>query len=341
MGIDVGLSEVDRIEVVFEEVNNEDITVELVDNPVTIELETPPEIQVAVNEIYSDVNVILDHDNLINRHLNKQHTAETIQESTSKRFTSDTEIGSKANQIDLTNHINDLNNPHETGISNLEGFPTTPTLTKFLRDDKTFAEIALKHSQLILPTEDVNIQHLTNAEKTQGALATGNAVLPTVKDVADRADRLLVDFTVPINTTSIIFDRDKNGVLFSDLNIEKCIIYISGNSDNNTTLRSVGLIRLNNINSSYKNGNTTTSTGFYTYMHGILISKSYIDIVNQIAYYSLFNNTSSIDFSNAASILVIGYKESIGDDKINTITILSPTQYVYMAGTNIKIYRND
>ena len=52
MGIDVGLSEVDRIEVVFEEVNKEDITVELVDNPVTIELETPPEIQVAVNEVY-------------------------------------------------------------------------------------------------------------------------------------------------------------------------------------------------------------------------------------------------------------------------------------------------
>ena len=67
MGIDGGLSEVDRIEVVFEEVNNEDITVELVDNPVTIELETPPEIQVAVNEIYSDANVILDHDKLINR----------------------------------------------------------------------------------------------------------------------------------------------------------------------------------------------------------------------------------------------------------------------------------
>ena len=143
MGIDVGLSEVDRIEVVFEEVNNEDITVELVDNPVTIELETPPEIQVAVNEIYSDVNVILDHDNLINRNLNKQHTAETIQESTSKRFTSDTEIDSKANQIDLTNHINNLNNPHETDLSNLEGFPATPTRTKFLRDDKTFAEIAV------------------------------------------------------------------------------------------------------------------------------------------------------------------------------------------------------
>lgn len=141
MGIDVGLSEVDRIEVVFEEVNNEDITVELVDNPVTIELETPPEIQVAVNEIYSDVNVILDHDNLINRNLNKQHTAETIQESTSKRFTSDTEIDSKANQIDLTNHTNNLNNPHETGINNLEGFPTTPTLTKFLSSLKNLVSV--------------------------------------------------------------------------------------------------------------------------------------------------------------------------------------------------------
>ena len=183
MGIDVGLSEVDRIEIVFEEVNNEDITVELVDNPVTIELETPPEIQVAVNEIYSDVNVILDHDNLINRNLNKQHTAETIQESTSKRFTSDTEIGSKANQIDLTNHINDLNNPHETGINNLEGFPITPTLTKFLRDDKTFAEIALKHSQLISPNEDVNVQHLTDSEKAELHTHSNKSVLDTITSV--------------------------------------------------------------------------------------------------------------------------------------------------------------
>ena len=183
MGIDVGLSEVDRIEVVFEEVNNEDITVELVDNPVTIELETPPEIQVAVNEIYSDVNVILDHDNLINRNLNKQHTAETIQESTSKRFTSDTEIDSKANQIDLTNHINNLNNPHETDLSNLEGFPITPTLTKFLRDDKTFAEIALKHSQLISPNEDVNVQHLTDSEKAELHTHSNKSVLDTITSV--------------------------------------------------------------------------------------------------------------------------------------------------------------
>lgn len=127
MGLDVGLSEVDRIEVVFEEVNNEDITVELVDNPVTIELETSPEIQVAVNEIYSDVNVILDHDKQINRNLNKQHTAETIQESITKRFTSDLEISNLE--------------PKKGGDDSYVQFPVTPTLNKFLRDDKTFSEV--------------------------------------------------------------------------------------------------------------------------------------------------------------------------------------------------------
>ena len=68
----------------------------------------------------------------------------------------------------MTNHINDLNNPHETGISNLEGFPTTPTLTKFLRDDKTFAEIAL---------------NLTNAEKSELHTHTNKSVLDTITSV--------------------------------------------------------------------------------------------------------------------------------------------------------------
>ncbi len=129
MGVDVGVEDGSRIEVTFEEVNNENINIELIDNPVTIELDTPGNVQVSFNEQYSDVNVILDHDKQINRNLGKQHTAETIQESITKRFTSDTEI------------------------SNLE------------------------------PKRGTDEFYVTNAEKTQGGLATGVAELPTINDV--------------------------------------------------------------------------------------------------------------------------------------------------------------
>ena len=122
-------------------------------------------------------------------------------------------------------HIQNFNNPHKTSFSNIEGYPSIPTNNRFLRDDKTFAEIALRHSQLILPNEDVNVQHLTNAEKTQGALATGVTAFPTVKDGISRIDRLLVDYTIPLDTPSITFDRDKYGVLFSSF--EHCPKYIS------------------------------------------------------------------------------------------------------------------
>ena len=460
MGIDVGLSEVDRIEVVFEEVNNEDITVELVDNPVTIELETPPEIQVAVNEIYSDVNVILDHDKLINRNLNKQHTAETIQESTSKRFTSDTEIDSKANQIDLTNHINDLNNPHETGISNLEGFPTTPTLTKFLRDDKTFAEIALRHSQLILPNEDVNVQHLTdsekaelhthinksvldtitsvlvsgwnaaatwvstyganvlthisdgslhvtqallntisnkvdkvegkglstndftneqkellsqqsgvntgdqdlsgleskrgtddfyvtNAEKTQGALATGNTALPTVRDVADRTDRLLVDFIIPSDTNSITINVDKYANPFSYLDIKALTIVMEGYSydDSQNTVN----IGINNLYSELAPNKYDLAAGSYSNGFGFTVRKIYsiiadiyVNMDNCSCLISNYRATSKNPLANTTSMTQIGNKFGNCGNKITEVKITrTGITGLFTKGSTIKIYRND
>ena len=149
MGLDVGLTESDKIEVVFEEVNNEDVTVELADNPVIVELDTTPEIQVAVNEVYSDVNVILDHNKLINRDLGKQHNASAIQETTAKRFTSDSEINSKVTKesgkgLSTNDFTNDYKNNGGVGTGVVNPSPISgrdlSTLNKLANEVDNLAE---------------------------------------------------------------------------------------------------------------------------------------------------------------------------------------------------------
>ena len=56
------------------------------------------------------------------------------------------------------------------------------------------------------PKRGVDDFYVTNAEKTQGALATGNNVLSTVKDVADKLEILnynkIIDLDYVISTLS-------------------------------------------------------------------------------------------------------------------------------------------
>lgn len=363
MGIEIGVNESQPLEVVFEEISS-GIEVSVDENPITVDLQTPPEIQVSINEVCVYENTPITEYNQLHN-LPRINNVELLGNKTGSQLgLQNSEFGKGLSSNDFTNsyknildtHPIDYNNPHKTNFSNIEGYPSIPTNNRFLRDDKTFAEIvagsggyaanvyltdfnsdistykkisysveatetivsttatneskliynyiydsgvgvtnldegswdfffnckldgisgnnriktiifkrdisnietdlittysselintdylqirfqniqqnipvlvtdrigvrvyfettntnpvtfslkigygnasyfttplALRHSQLRLPNEDVNVQHLTNAEKTQGALATGNVILPTVKDVADAVANML------------------------------------------------------------------------------------------------------------------------------------------------------
>ena len=112
------------------------------------------------------------------------------------------------------------------------------------------------------PKKGADDFYVTNAEKTQGALATGNITLDTVKKVADRTDRLLVDFTVPSDTSSITFDRDKNGVLFSNLELKSIIVVMTTRVSSSPIANA--FIQVNNIISNYNTVGSTSTAGFVT-----------------------------------------------------------------------------
>ena len=263
MGVDVGVEDGSRIEVTFEEVNNENINVELIDNPVTIELDTPGNVQVSFNEQYSDVNVILDHNKQINRNLNKQHTAETIQESTSKRFTSDLEI------------------------SNLE------------------------------PKKGVDEFYLSGDEKS-------------------KLDRLLVDLTVPSDTPSLTFDRDKNGVLLSDLGLKSISIIFTGNSTISTLASSY--LQVNSVALNYKtNGGIFNAVIYRTAAE----FSCRIDLfVNKYLSFYSTSTASSTTLDDNTAVFNGFYGIARGITAINTI-YLENRSGLFKAGSIIKIYRND
>ena len=181
---------------------------------------------------------------------------------------------------------------------------------------------------------------MTGAEKTQGALATGNATFPTVKQVADRADRLLVDFTVPIDTASIAFGRDKNGELFSNLNIQDIIIswIIQTNSGSFNT----GILTVNELTNRY-NSNLALTTGFPINFNNYSNVDIFIRIINSnITYAPLayFTATSINPISGGLLQSYRGFNTSTVSS-ITCFTINAPTSKLIKSGSTIKIYRND
>lgn len=93
-------------------------------------------------------------------------------------------------------------------------YPETPTGDHFYADDKTFKSVA--HSSLSGVNDDPNVQHITAAEKSEGALATDVAAYPTVKDTAIGLDVTATEFNLkkgdipvyPTVPTGIQFLRD-------------------------------------------------------------------------------------------------------------------------------------
>ena len=69
MGIEIGVNESQPLEVVFEEISS-GIEVSVDENPVTVDLQTPPEIQVSINEVCVYENTpITEYNQLHNYHV--------------------------------------------------------------------------------------------------------------------------------------------------------------------------------------------------------------------------------------------------------------------------------
>lgn len=238
----------------------------------------------------------------------------------------------------VVNLCND-NGQSTTDYAALTGKPKINDIE--LVGNKTLVQLGIE------PKRGADDFYVTGAEKTQGALATGMANpspisgkdLSTVKKLAqefDKTNRLLVDFTVPTDTSSITFDRDKNGVLFSDLNIKGVIILTVGETI--TTSSTIRGILINDVISGYYQNVTTlrTACGF----HIAKYFSSYYTI--SIAGLNLiYNNLVSYsnDLINFSAATYTGHNNtnqfnSIDNIKFNLVNLIK-------SGSVIKIYRND
>lgn len=202
--------------------------------------------------------------------------------------------------------------------------------------------LAIDHNNTRNKNANPDFQHITLAEKTQGALATGNSTLDTVKKVADRVDRLLVDFTVPVAAARLEFVRTDAGILFADLDIKsiKIIAYFINNALNPILSR----IRINDISTpTYKNtGNIADGILIRSYQESV--SYVNIDILGDMLMFDCTTVSSStlINDSTFGQNNFEGRNNSTSFNQIKKISIFNPTGGInILAGSIIKIYRND
>lgn len=235
---------------------------------------------------------------------------------------------------DIIVNLCDDNGIVQTDYASLTGKPKINNVE--LIGNKTLDQLSIE------PKKGVDDLYLTNAEKTQGALATGVAAFPTVKDGISRVDRLLVDFTVPLDTPSLTFAMDKNGVPFSDLQLKSiiCVFYHMSNAVNPV----LGRLRINAVSTkTYKNtGNYADGILIRTYSESITYVN--IDILGQMVVFDCSTASSStlLDDNTLGQNIFEGRNKSVSFDIINEILILFPTAGInILAGSIIKIYRND
>ena len=151
-----------------------------------------------------------------------------------------------------------------------------------------------------------------------------------------RLDRLLVDFTVPSDTPSLTFDRDKNGVLFSALEILSCVFSGIIRSDNTNLFPR---LIVNDVTSGYNDSVGGDGSAI------ILVANNYgtfnveLTIIgSKLNCYVIRNRFSAlnpaVNYGLAAfNVLNISTFTNIKSIKLSGANI--------KAGTVIRIYRND
>jgi len=328
MSIDIGVSEPQPIEVVFEEVDSSmEVTLDSV--PVSIELDTPPELQVSINEVYSTTGgggsgkspYIGGNGNwFYYNDITEQYIDSGVQAQGDDGVTFTPSVDLSGN-ISWTNN-GGLLNPSTINIKGPAG-----------NDGKSAYQSALDGGYLQSESQfNTDLSKVSNGDAN-----TGNIILTTLKQVADRTDRLLLEYTVTSDTTTILIDRDKYNTLFSNLNIKvldiDAILYqLTATVATNIT------IRVNGVIANYNNSNGSVG-GMVTNGHKYSMHNWNLSIVNgflkRYMYSGYFSGINPA--SGNGAITSHGFNQTI--NAINSIEITSTIPF--STGSSLKFYRND
>lgn len=170
--------------------------------------------------------------------------------------------------------------------------------------------LPLKHDDLSDKNGNPDFQHITTAEKTQGALATGSSALDTVKKVADKVVSLsynkTIDISYTINTTGVTLielSRDSNGTLLSECDLKKISLYFYLETNSDITGKRLAISVNNVTTATYKQ---TTSSGVYI-LGRIGASGFYrLDLVllGDILYFRFTGSQSPTKVADATSVSI-------------------------------------
>ena len=155
-------------------------------------------------------------------------------------------------------------------------------------------------------------------------------------DEKGKLDRLLVDFIVPSDTPSLTFDRDKNGVLFSELELRVISVHIY--MQTTLTLSANIAMRINDVSTNtYKSSSSLLTSFIPVRAQTEACAKIDLAVLGVLCYGSTsFFSPSITDTSDGSILTYRGINRHI--DRIDRISIFGTT---IKAGSTIKIYRND
>lgn len=191
------------------------------------------------------------------------------------------------------------------------------------------------------PKRGIDDFYVTNAEKTLGSLATGNATLTTVNQVANYVSgltfKLIGSFTPIVGTSAFSTVYDGNGVLLSSLNIKRCVIEIYATST--ATTIQVGLLRINNVATSTYKQTTNIQTGILFRNNSETYSTVSLDFSGVLKYYAPSVNSNTMANDAAFSgITYQGINRTIINSKLEQIDLILGGGATFMANSIINIY---
>jgi len=183
--------------------------------------------------------------------------------------------------------------------------------------------------------------YVTASERYDGGLATGNATLTTVKEVADYTAgltyKLIGSFTPIVGTGSFSTTYDGVGGLLSLLNIKRCIIEIYAAST--ATSIQIGLLRINNVSTNTYKQTTNIHTGILFRNNAETYSIISLDFSGILKFYapSVNSNTMSND-ATFSGVTYQGINRTILDSKLAQIELILGGGATFGINSIINIY---
>lgn len=191
------------------------------------------------------------------------------------------------------------------------------------------------------PKRGIDDFYITNAEKTQGALATGNATLDTVKKVADYADsltyKLIASFNPIVGTGGFSTLYDNSGKLLSDYNIKKCRISIYAKTNINSI--QLGYISINDVNTLTYKQTGNIRNGIIIRNNAEFINEINIDFIGVLKFNSFGNNsTTDNDDATFTTANYQGINRTIVNDILKKIDVILGGGATFKENSIINIY---